>query len=242
MASLNSKKLFYIVLAILIGFIVIMWFSGSYDGYQSCSPFDIPVLSYAQENPNNFPTTIPACTKSPFHQVPVISGGMDLKKQGDITLGGCGENKFGRVPVITGHSNFGSERNITSYNNCSDRFPRIPVLKYKEDYSKKKGMNTGIEGYNFNNFNNSDYQEFPPSLNLERDFFKCVKEKCQDTDENKRCLAYCYISTHRKGMDTMDIASWNCLNDKDYDKCLLRNYAVRRGVVPPGMESCCGDV
>lgn len=84
----------------------------------------------------------------------------------------------------------------------------------------KKGVGT---------FNNSEYQTYPPSVDLQSDYYKCIASECDGNTFDYPCLQRCHLKNYRRGMATPDHADWVCYykrhNEDEYYACLANVYS-----------------
>ena len=78
-------------------------------------------------------------------------------------------------------------------------------------------------------FNNSEYQTYPPSTDIQGDYYSCIANECDGNTFDYACLQKCYLKSYRRHMSTPDHADWVCYRhryDKDkYYQCLANVYA-----------------
>jgi len=78
-------------------------------------------------------------------------------------------------------------------------------------------------------FNNSEYQTYPPSVDIQEQYYQCVANDCAGDTYDYPCLQRCHLKTYRRYMNTPDIQDWVCYyhrhNEDDYYKCLANVYA-----------------
>lgn len=77
-------------------------------------------------------------------------------------------------------------------------------------------------------FSNADYQTYPPSVNLQSDYYTCIAQVCGGNTFDYPCLEKCHLKAFRKHMRDLDHADLVCYDKRfkpeDYYKCLDRVY------------------
>jgi len=78
-------------------------------------------------------------------------------------------------------------------------------------------------------FNNSEYQTYPPSVDIQEDYYGCIARECGGDTFDYPCLQKCHLKSYRRYMSTPDHADWVCYykrhNEDDYYKCLANVYS-----------------
>jgi len=86
-----------------------------------------------------------------------------------------------------------------------------------------------IKGPEGGSFNNSEYQTYPPSTDIQGDYYSCIAEECDGNTFDYPCLQRCHLKSYRRHMTTPDHADWVCYShrhDEDkYYECLANVYA-----------------
>jgi len=77
-------------------------------------------------------------------------------------------------------------------------------------------------------FSNAEYQDYPPSIDLQSDYYTCIAEACGGNTFDYPCLEKCHLKAFRRYMPGPDHADWVCydkrFNPSEYYKCLDRVY------------------
>jgi len=78
-------------------------------------------------------------------------------------------------------------------------------------------------------FDNSEYQTYPPSVDLQEDYYGCIASECGGNTFDYGCLQQCHLKAFRRYMATPDHADWVCYrkrhDEKAYYECLANVYA-----------------
>jgi len=81
-------------------------------------------------------------------------------------------------------------------------------------------------------FDNSDYQTYPPSVDLQSQYYNCLAKECNGDTFDYPCLQKCRLKVYRRYSTYPDHADWTCYpyrNDQDkYYRCLANVYAQYR--------------
>jgi len=78
-------------------------------------------------------------------------------------------------------------------------------------------------------FDNSEYQTYPPSIDLQEDYYGCIAQECGGNTFDYPCLQRCHLKSYRRYMSTPDHADWVCYykrhNEDEYYSCLANVYS-----------------
>lgn len=78
-------------------------------------------------------------------------------------------------------------------------------------------------------FNNSQYQTFPPSIDLQEQYYQCIAKECKGDTFDYPCLQRCRLKTYRRDLTTPNVDDWVCYyhrhNEDKYYKCLANVLA-----------------
>lgn len=78
-------------------------------------------------------------------------------------------------------------------------------------------------------FSNADYQTYPPSVDIQSDYYGCIANECGGDTFDYECTQKCHLKSYRRYMTTPDHADWVCYrkrHDEDkYYECLANVYA-----------------
>ena len=93
---------------------------------------------------------------------------------------------------------------------------------------------SGYENINEKALHPNNYQNSPPSLDVEKLYHSCVSRECSNSDDKSQCLETCRLKAYRRGMmsnDRCDLVCQAHKGDEDaFYKCLGRCYTDHRSI------------